>query len=539
MLWLRRTVAVACVAALLPASVPGSAAARTFHTVLEDDGLSLFSTPATLTAFTHRLRWLGVDTLRISAEWKLEAPDPDAVVRPQRIPLGDPHVYDAAPAMQLLDRAVRAAHRAGLQVIIDPAFSAPLWATSNWLPLDLSGDPWFNTAINVRELAQWEGMLAARYSGDYVPTGQTTPLPRVQTFTIWNEPNQQGYEAPQWGPGRAAASADWYRRALLAAYPAIKRASPDATVLIGDTSATGGDSKLGNSGVPPLDFIRTLACVDDQLKPITTGSCGRFRTLPGDGWSQHPYERYTPPWVPSGAIDPDGAQMGDLSKLTALLDQLVAMHRLAPAVANVWLTEQGYESDSQLREKLWTERQQAALNAISEYLAWRNPQVQSFSQFLLRDTLTEQTLALRAQSRNPDAAVPGTWTTGLERENGAPKPALAMFRSPVVARPVSLSPVASWLPAAPAGDAAEVDEVWGRARPITAPTWVEVQVADGGWTTYRDAGATVTDANGIFDIDVPVAIGPALVRFRWFQPGAGWQTSPAIEPLAFPVSGPQ
>ncbi|HWE32998.1 MAG TPA: hypothetical protein VG410_05890 [Solirubrobacteraceae bacterium] len=532
---LRRIAAIVLLAALLPAG----AAARTFHTVLEDDALSLFSTPATLTTFTQTLRWLGVDTLRISAEWKLEAPGPDSLARPKGVALGDPRAYDSAPAMQLLDRAVRAASTAGLQVIIDPAFSAPLWATKNRLPFDPSGDPWFNTDIDVRELAQWEGMLAKRYSGSYVPAGQTTPLPRVLTFTIWNEPNQQGYEAPQWGPAGTAASADWYRQALLTAYPAIKRASPGATVLIGDTSATGGDSKLGNSGVPPLRFIRQLACVDDQLQPITTGSCANFRTLPGDGWSQHPYERYTPPWIPSGATDPDGAQVGDLGKLTALLGRLVALGRLAPSVANVWLTEQGYESDAQLPEKLWTEPQQATLNAISEYLAWRTPQVQSFSQFLLRDTLTEQTLALRAQTHNRDAAVPGTWTTGLERENGAPKPALAMFRSPVVARPVSLSPLASWLPAAPPGPPAELIEVWGRARPITAPTSVEVQVADGGWSTYRDVGTTLTDANGIFDLNVPVAIGPpALVRFRWVQPGAGWQTSPAVNPVAFPVSGP-
>ncbi len=427
---LRRIAAIALLAALLPAG----ASARAFHTVLEDDALSLFSKPAALTSFTQTLRWLGVDTLRISAEWKLEAPAPYSRVAPKGFALGNPRTYDSSPSVQLLDRAVRAAHGAGLQVILDPAFSAPLWATKNRLPSTISGDPWFNTDISVSELAQWEGMLAKRYGGGYVPAGQSAPLPRVQAFMIWNEPNQGGYEAPQWGPGGLPESADWYRRALLAAYPAIKRASPTATVLIGDTSATGGNRTLGNSGVPPLEFIRQLACVDAHLQPITSGSCATFRPLPGDGWSQHPYERYTPPWIPSGASDPDGAQIGDLGKLTALLDQLVALHRLAPGVANVWLTEQGYESDAQLPEKLWTESQQATLNAISEYLAWRNPQVQSFSQFLLRDTLTEQTLALRARAGSRDAAVPGTWTTGLERENGAAKPALAMFRSPVVAR---------------------------------------------------------------------------------------------------------
>ncbi len=89
--------ALAIAIALLAALLPAGAAARTFHTVLEDDALSLFSTPATLTSFTHTLRWLGIDTLRISAEWKLEAPAPDGLVPPKRVALGDPRVYDASP----------------------------------------------------------------------------------------------------------------------------------------------------------------------------------------------------------------------------------------------------------------------------------------------------------------------------------------------------------------------------------------------------------------------------------------------------------
>jgi hypothetical protein len=513
-----------------------SAAARPFHTVLEDDQLALFS-PAALPQFIRTLRWLGVDELRISAEWKQEAPAPDSASPPAGIDLGDPRAYDSALAMQALDRAVRAAAGAGIGVVIDPAFSAPLWATTDPPPRTLTGDPWFNTDIDVRELAQWEGMLAARYSGNYTPTGAASPLPRVTTFTLWNEPNQVPYVHPQWRGG-VAASADWYRSVLRLAYPAIERASPGATVLIGDTSATGGSAALGNAGVPPLAFIRRLACVDLALRPITTGSCTGFRILPGDGWAQHPYERNEPPWVPSGASDPDGAQMGDLPALQALLDKLVAMHRFAAGVANIWLTEQGYGSNGQLPEQPWTEAQQADLNAVSEYLAWRNPQVASFSQFLLRDTLTTQTLALRARTGNPRAYIGGTWTTGLERQDGAPKPALAMFRSPVVARILDASdPAASLLTSSPAGAPTELIEVWGRVRPATAPTPVQVEVQDDGSASFRTAATAMTDQNGVFDTAIAIASGvPAQVRFQWSGAG-GAQTSPSIAPISFPVGG--
>ena len=99
------------------------------------------------------------------------------------------------------------------------------------------------------------------------------------------------------------------------------------------------------------------------------------------------------PWATSTPAEAGWAQMGDVPALQALLDRLVALHRLAPGAENLWLTEQGYESNAELAEMPWSEPQQAQLDADSEYLAWRDPQVTSFSQFLLRDTRSGETLA--------------------------------------------------------------------------------------------------------------------------------------------------
>ena len=181
--------------------------------------------------------------------------------------------------------------------------------------------------------------------------------------------------------------------------------------------------------------------------------------------------------------------------------------------------------------------QQAQLDADAEYLAWRDGNVASFSQFLLRDSRTSETLAARARTGNPHALLPGTWTSGLTRENGAPKPALAMFRSPVVARIVSFAPLASWLPSSPAGAPAELIEFWGRARPIRSPTLVVLQVADDGSGAYRDVGQAATDGNGIFDARIAVAAKlDARVRFAWRGPDGAWQTSPAVSPAIIPAS---
>jgi hypothetical protein len=405
--------------------------ARTLHTVLQDDDLSLFSAQQ-LPRYMNELRRLGVDELRISAEWKLEAPDPNSTRIPRAFRPDAPSSYTAT-GMQLLDTAVRAAAAAGLHVIIDPAFSAPLWATTDTAAPRSAPDPWYNANIDVRQAAAWEQMLARRYSGAFTPAGEHTSLPRVETFTLWNEPNERSFVKPQWRDG-IPVSADWYRNLVSVAYPAIKAASPSATVLIGNTSNSGVDAEAGRAGVAPLAFIRRLACVNAQLQPVHDGACAHFQTVPADGYAHHPYERNAPPWVPSGPKQKDWSQMGDVPRLQALLDELVAKHRLAPGAQNLWLTEQGYGSNGELADMRWTEAQQAQLNAASEYLAWHDGQVASFSQFLLADTLTNETLALRAKTGNPHALLAGTWTTGLLRENFAPKPALWMFRSPVLAR---------------------------------------------------------------------------------------------------------
>jgi hypothetical protein len=517
------------------ACAPADTGARTLHTIVQDDDLALYH-PDGVTRFVNELRWLGVDELRISAEWKLEAPDPNAPRPPRGFDATNPVAYTAR-GMRLLDLAVAAATRAGLRVIIDPAFSAPLWATAGDRPNPASRDPWFNTDIDVRQAAAWEQMLARRYSGTWVPAGATAPLPRVGTFTLWNEPNEHASLTPQWQNG-VPVSADWERALIDLAYPAIKRASRTATVLIGNTSDSGSDAEAGSGGVAPLAFIRRLACVDAQLHPVTDGACADFHTVPADGYSHHPYERDAPPWVPSGAGQADWAQMGDLPRLQALLDQLVAMHRLAPGAGNLWLTEQGYASNGQLREMPWTEGEQAALNADSEYLAWRDPQVASFSQFLLRDTLTQEVLSLRAATGNPRAFVGGAWSTGLLREGFQPKPALWMFRSPVVARvvPAPAPGTAAVLSSPVAGVPTRILEVWGRARPVTRPTVVQVEIADGSGGYHAAAGA-LTDGNGIFDVRLALpSDSTASVRFRWLAGDGSWQVSPSVQPLALPAS---
>jgi hypothetical protein len=522
--------AVAAVAAVAQAARAPAAPARVLHTVLQDDPLTLFA-PRAAPSVMRTLRWLGVDYVRITAEWKLEAPGYDSTRAPRGFDPAAPRSYDASPQMQALDRAVRAATNAGLSVIIDPAFSAPLWATTNRRPRVLAGDPWYTDNIDPHQLATWEGMLARRYDGRYTPRGRRTPLPRVRTFTLWNEPNGRLFYEPQWRDG-VPVSADWYRELVQLAYPAIKRASPHASVLIGNTSSQGGDAEPAPGGVAPLPFIRRLACVDARLRPVHDGACAHFRMVPADGFAHHPYERTDPPWVASGPRRRGWLQMGDLSALQELLNRLVAMRRFAPGAENLWLTEQGYESNAELTDMPWSEVQQAQLDAAAEYLAWRDRQVVSFSQFLLRDTRTSETLFMRFRTGHVHGLLPGAWTTGLIRQDGTVKQAFWMFRSPVVGRVLSRAGPACLSRGLVTGSAAWV-EVWGRARPMQTRTLVQVQARASARMPFVTVRTARTDDNGIFDAPAAIPAGAGVqVRFRWWQ-DRQWRYSPGASPMVF------
>ena len=169
-----------------------------------------------------------------------------------------------------------------------------------------------------------------------------------------------------------------------AGYASVKAARPDVTVLIGNTSSTGG--KRGSGAVPPLEFLRTLACVDANLQPIMTDGCAEFMQIPGDGWAHHPYsQNERPSRVSNPVTEPGDLRMADLPLLAATLNQLVAMGRIAPAVANIYLTEFGYETKGIPGRPRVNEIQQARWLTWAEYIADSIPTVHSFAQFLLRD----------------------------------------------------------------------------------------------------------------------------------------------------------
>ena len=474
---------LACAVALL---APVAASARTLETILQDDAQFLHRSDEQLRRSLEELKLLGIDRLRVTAGWSVLTRDPDAKVRPL-FDATDPSAYEQ-DRWRNLDRVLLLAKEYGLKAMVDIAFWAPKWASAD-SPADRGRthvDPVayrdFAVAVARRYSGSFmipAGPATATSSGGGTPragsdqrfleqgfgssnpdTGvppiweqlglpapfdrrdgndpldevlgtagrnPTKPLPKIDMFTIWNEPNHTGFMRPQWvkvnGRWRPS-SPHQYRAMVQLAYPAIKASRPDSTVLVGGTSFSGTYGGKGTGGVPPLRFLREMACVDEDFEPLHRDGCDKFKAIPGDGWAHHPYSMQTTPGARNRDTRADDVPVAELPALADTLDRLVRMGRLSPANRNIWVTEYGYETNPPDTDEKYTPGDQARFLPWAEYLAWRVPTVQSFAQFLLRDLPPG---AFRVGASRKRAF--GEWQSGLVTTDGRAKLGFAHFRA--------------------------------------------------------------------------------------------------------------
>ncbi|HEY1538266.1 MAG TPA: hypothetical protein VGF63_02630 [Solirubrobacteraceae bacterium] len=445
---------------------------RGLTTILQDDSSFLYSPPAAVQAAAQRAKALGVDTIRLTASWSSLTRGADQSTKPAGFDARDPAAYEQG-RWTALDTAVRAVHAAGMSALIDIGFWAPQWATTDV-------GPRARTNIDPQAFADFAAAVALRYSGAFTPppeppaapqpapdqdqsllqsilqplfpfpipdplpppkqssrtlaanaaqvpdaggaTGPGEPLPNVNQFVLWNEPNHQGLLLPQWeADGTTPASPRIYRAMVRDGYAAVKSVRKKVTVLIGNTSSTGG--KRGAGPVAPLEFLRDLACVDAKLKPLTTPDCANYTMLPGDGWAHHPYsQNERPSRTSKPSTEPGDVRLADLPQLAATLNALVKMGRISPADRNIYITEFGYETQPVAGRPTIDELTQARWLTWAEYLADRVPTVRSFAQFLLRDQ-PPAPVRVSASAARPF----GQYSTGLLTADGKDKIAAKTF----------------------------------------------------------------------------------------------------------------
>ncbi len=409
--------------------------------------------PAAREGTLDELQSLGVRAVRVVLYWQDVAPDADRNNRPD-VDLGDPASY----AWGSYDDAIGAAHARGMKVLVTLTTPGPRWATKDKTDRITRPSP--------AEFRRFVAATARRY-GD-----------RVDAWAALNEPNHPDFLGPQYAKSGKPLSPRIYRALYLAMGKGLRDAgNGDDTLLMGET-APRGTGRV----VHPITFMRLALCLNSKWKK--SSKCGR---LDVDGWAHHPYTTKVGPWFEPPS--PNDVTIGVLPRLTRALDRATRARAFTRgSKMPVWLTEFGIQStpDRYFGVSL---TKQLEYRAIAERMAWFNPRVRAFSQYLLRDDRPVEGETGRSRY--------GGFESGLRFSTGREKPALASFR-------LALAALRS----------GSRVSIWGVVRPADGREDATVLYGDRGSRTFKQLKRVRTDAQGYFTFRTQFKKGRRY-RLKW------------------------
>ena len=305
---LRGLVALVCAVTGACALAPAAQARKGMELALSDDPVLLARHYYDRDRAFQNARELGVTRVRVFVNWAgVMGKQRDSTTAP-----GEPTWH-----WGIYEELIDAAARAGIRVQLDLAGPAPRFATGDKELSMTSPDP--------NQFAVFARAAATRFRG------------RVDRYSIWNEPNHDGWLRP------SADAPRLYRALYVAGHAAIKQADPGAAVLFGETAPYHGTRAMA-----PLTFLRRTLCLTPKYRPdrkclaaMPEGTRGRLVT---DGYAHHPYDfRNAPEYRYKGA---DNVTMGTLARLTKALDRAARAGALwgpkKKRGPDVFLTEFGY-----------------------------------------------------------------------------------------------------------------------------------------------------------------------------------------------------
>ena len=472
------------------AAIPATASASKHQIAIIQDSSDLSAAPAAASTAMAQFRALGATTVRVIVPWATIAPNPKKIAEPKHFKATDPAAYRAA-VWAPYDNIDRAAKTYGLTVDFVVSGGAPRWAEGPGIPHNYVGNLFFAWKPNAADYGQFFKAVATRYDGKYKPKGQSSPLPAIHFWSIYNEPNFGENLGPQAIHGSSVSYApQMYRSLLNAGWKALHSAPNHArdTVLIGGFAAMGfrPDRAVPRqpAGPPRQRRPDTAAAVRPHLYclnhesgrklsgnaaksvhcPSTAKAKSRFRAsnpalFKASGVADHPYPTTATPrreaarttrrsrtWATSRAPPTAAPARGAAGASTRSTTTSSAGSPIRPTTTPSAGT---------------SPRRAAYYINWAEYLSWRNPLIASYDQYLLRD---------------PPGHYP--FSSGLETSRGKRKPTYNAFRMPLYMPKTTFSHT-------------QAVTVWGEARPARfgkGPQSVAIQfqaARKGSWKTVQ------------------------------------------------------
>jgi hypothetical protein len=423
--------------------------------------------PDTQERTLDEIRELGVDRVRVLVYWKDYAPSPGSRTRPD-FDAADPLAYPAG-SWDRLEGLFRRAEARKVFVQLTLTGPVPKWATKGRRDTVTEPDP--------KEFEAFVTAVGRRF-GD-----------RVTQWSIWNEPNHPQFLGPQFRRGRPASPA-LYRRLFLAGQVGLTASgNGDDALLFGETAPRGTPRV-----VAPLAFLRGALCLNRSYRKAK--ECPAVDT---DGFAHHAYTtragpRFDPP-------DRDDVTIGVLARLTRALDRAARAGAVRPGLP-IYLTEFGIQSTPDPIVGVSLARQ-AEFLGIAEHIAYVNPRVKAFSQYLMRDDTPR---------RGSSAARYSGFESGLRRSDGRPKPAYDAFRLPLAAESYGGS-----------------DVLWGRVRPNAAKITVTILASPAPGKPFAELRTIATNHRGVFGLRTEHRRAQRY-RVSWTAPDGRVWLGPPIRP---------
>jgi hypothetical protein len=409
-----------------------------------------------------------------------------------------------------LVKALEARHIGVDMALIGPA---PRWAEGPGAPSPNTQTEWKPDAADYADFVRSVG---SRYDGHFTPSGGSRPLPRVNFWSIWNEPNIGVNLAPE--TAQAGSSVEVapmvYRGLVDGAWSSLQATGHGSDrILIGELAPQGaGHTPAGLfNAMAPLRFLRALYCVNANYQalqgteasergcPTTAAASKQFATqnpalFKAPGFAVHPYSFTSLPPNVRIPNEPDYAELAAMPTLETTLDRLQRVYGSSKKFP-IWSTEFGYITNPPNPGYTITPDRAAYYLNWAEYITYQDPRLKSFDQFLIQDPTGTTVFA-----------------TGLKTGVGEPKPTFDAFRMPLYL------PVTS-------GTAKQPLLVWGGVRPapdVARSTHkrqvVQLQFKPASGKSFRTLQTvTLSNPHGYFEVHQAFP-SSGSVRLSWTYP---------------------